>query len=138
MGAAENVQVVKEGYAAFSRGDIPGLLAQLSQDIEWHSPGTGLPLSGTYRGHAGVTNFFQKLAQETEILDFETREFIGEGDRVIVVGRERAKIRATNRTVDLEWIMSFTLRDGKVAVFREYTDTKALADAYESSAAAAG
>jgi ketosteroid isomerase-like protein len=34
--------------------------------------------------------------------------------------------------------MSFTLRDGKVAVFREYTDTKALADAYESSAAAAG
>lgn len=138
MGAAENVQVVKEGYAAFGRGDIPGLLAQLSLDIEWHSPGTGLPLSGTYRGHAGVTNFFQKLAQEAEILDFQPREFIAEGDRVIVVGSERAKIRATNRTIDLDWIMSFTVRNGKIAVFREYTDTKALADAYESSAAAAG
>ena len=29
MGAQENLQVIKEGYAAFSRGDIPGLLAQL-------------------------------------------------------------------------------------------------------------
>ena len=138
MGTAENLQVVKEGYAAFSRGDIPGLLAQLSQDIVWHSPGPGLPLAGTYRGQDGVAKFFQKLAQETEILDFQPLEFIAEGERVIVVGRERAKIRATNRTVDLDWIMSFTLRNSKVAVFREYTDTKALADAYEPSAAAAG
>lgn len=138
MGAQENVQIVKEGYAAFSRGDIPGLLAQLSQDIEWTSPGTGLPLAGTYRGHDGVTKFFQKLAQEAEILDFQTREFVAEGDRVLVVGSQRVKIKATNRTVDLNWVMSFTLRDGKVAVFREYTDTKAIADAYESSATAAG
>lgn len=138
MGAAENLQVVKEGYAAFSRGDMAGLLEKFSRDIEWHIPGTGLPLAGTYRGHDGVAQFFQKLAQEAEILDFQAREFIADGDRVIVLGTERTKIRATNRTVDLDWIMSFTLRDGKVAAYRQYTDTKALADAYESSAAAAG
>jgi ketosteroid isomerase-like protein len=34
--------------------------------------------------------------------------------------------------------MSFTIRNGKVAIFREYTDTKVLADAYESAAHAAG
>jgi ketosteroid isomerase-like protein len=138
MGAAENVHVVKQGYAAFSRGDIPGLLAQLSQDIEWHIPGTGLPLAGTYRGHGGVTNFFQKLPQEFEILDFQPRQFLADGDLVLVIGWERVKIRATNRTVDLDWVMSFTLRDGKVAVFQQYMDTKAIADAYETSAAAAG
>lgn len=138
MGAPENLQVVKEGYAAFSRGDIAGLLEKFSQDIEWHIPGTGLPLAGTYRGHDGVAQFFQKLAQEAEILDFQPREFVADGDRVLVIGSERVKVRATNRTVDLDWIMSFTLRNGKVTNFREYTDTKALADAYESSAAAAG
>lgn len=138
MGAPENLQVVKDGYAAFSRGDIAGLLERFSPDIEWHIPGTGLPLAGTYRGHDGVTKFFQKLAQEAEILDFQPREFVADGDRVLVVGSERVKVRATNRTVDLDWIMSFTMRNGKVTNFREYTDTKALADAYESSAAAAG
>jgi hypothetical protein len=55
-----------------------------------------------------------------------------------VVGWERAKVKATNRTVELDWIMSFTVRNGKVAKFREYTDTKALADAYGSAARAAG
>ena len=61
MGTQENLQVVKEGYAAFGRGDIPGLLALMAEDMEWHHPGPGLPLAGTYRGHDGVANFFQKL-----------------------------------------------------------------------------
>jgi uncharacterized protein len=138
MSTQESLQVVKEGYAAFSRGDIPGLLALMAEDVEWQIPGAGLPLAGTYRGRDGVANFFQKLAADSEILDFQPREFIAEGDRVLVVGWERAKVKATNRTVELDWVMSFTIRNGKVAIFREYTDTKALAAAYGSTAAAAG
>src|ERR1700687_1794531 len=80
MSTQENLQVVKDGYAAFSRGDIPGLLAQLAEDVEWQIPGAGLPLAGTYRGHDGVANFFQKLAADTDILDFQPREFVAEGD----------------------------------------------------------
>jgi ketosteroid isomerase-like protein len=138
MSTQENLQVVKDGYAAFSRGDIPGLLALMAEDVEWQIPGAGLPLAGTYRGRDGVANFFQKLAADTEILDFQPREFVADGDRVLVVGWERAKVKATNRTVEVDWIMSFTVRNGKVAKFREYTDTKALADAYGAAARAAG
>ncbi len=138
MSVQENVQLVKDGYAAFSRGDIPGLLALLAEDVEWHIPGPGLPLAGTYRGRDGVANFFQKLAAETEILDFQPREFVAEGDRVLVVGWERAQVKATNRTAEADGIMSFTLRNGKIATVREYTDTKALADAYGLAARAAG
>jgi ketosteroid isomerase-like protein len=138
MGTQENVQLVKEGYAAFSRGDIPGLLALMAEDVEWISPGPGLPLAGTYRGRDGVANFFQKLSAEADILDFQPREFVAEGDRVLVVGWERFKVKATNRTAEVDWVMSFTVRNGKVAIFREYTDTKVIASAYESAAQAAG
>jgi uncharacterized protein len=138
MGTQENMQVVKEGYAAFSRGDIPGLLALMAEDVEWHIPGSGLPLAGTYRGRDGVANFFQKLTAEADILDFQPREFVADGDRVLVVGWERFKVKATNRTTEVDWIMAFTVRNGKVAKFREYTDTKAIATAYESAAQAAG
>ncbi len=137
MGTQENVQVVKEGFAAFSRGDIPGLLALMAEDVEWHIPGAGLPLAGTYRGRDGVANFFQKLASQTDILDFQPREFVADGDRVLVVGWERFKVKATNRTAEVDWIMAFTVRNGKVAIFREYSDTKAIAAAYESAARAA-
>jgi ketosteroid isomerase-like protein len=138
MSTQENVQVVKEGYAAFSRGDIPGLLKLFAEDVEWQIPGAGLPLAGTYRGHDGVANFFQKLAAEVDFLDFQAREFLADGDRVLVVGWERVKIKATNRTVDLDWIMSFSVRNGKVATFREFMDTKAIADAYGLAARAVG
>ena len=57
MGVQENVQIVKDGYVAFGRGDIQCLLALFAGDIEWIVPGEGLPLAGTYRGHAGMADF---------------------------------------------------------------------------------
>ena len=133
MGIQENVQLVKNGYAAFARRDIQGLLALFAEDIEWVIPGAGLPLSGTYRGHAGVASFFQKLAAESEILAFEPREFVAEGDRVLVVGWERAKVKATNRMFQADWVMAFTVQNGKVTKFHEYSDTQAIAEAYAVS-----
>jgi ketosteroid isomerase-like protein len=138
MGTQESLQVVRDGFAAFGRGDMAGLLALMAEDVEWDIPGEGLPLAGAYRGRDGVASFFQKLAAEADILDFQPREFVADGDRVLVVGWERSKVKATNRTVEVDWVMAFTVRDGKVAKYRQYTDTKLLASAYESTARAAG
>jgi uncharacterized protein len=138
MSVQENVQLVKDGYAAFARGDIQGLLALFSEDIEWVIPGAGLPLAGTYRGHEGVASFFHKLTTESEILAFEPREFVAEGDRVLVAGWERGRVKATNRTYQADWVMAFTVQNGKVTQFREYSDTQAIAEAYMSAARAAG
>jgi ketosteroid isomerase-like protein len=137
MSTAESLQLVKDGYAAFGRGDLPGLLSLLTEDVVWDFPGDGLPMAGSYRGQDGVASFFEKLRQETDILEFQPREFLADGDRVVVVGWERMKIKSTGRGAEIDWVMSFTIRDGKIAKFREYTDTKAIADAYASSAAAA-
>jgi ketosteroid isomerase-like protein len=54
-----------------------------------------------------------------------------------VIGWERVKVKATNRTIELDWLMAFTVLNGKIAKFREYTDTKVIAAAYESTARAA-
>jgi uncharacterized protein len=137
MGAQENLRVVKNGYAAFGRGDVPGLLALFAEDIEWHVPGKGLPAAGDYRGRSGVADFFQKLAAAVEFLDFQPREFVAEGDNVLVIGSDRAKVKSTNRILEVNWVHAFTLRDGKVTKFREFTDTQAIAAAFEGAARAA-
>ena len=137
MTTEENVQLVKNAYAAFGRGDIQGLLGMLSDDVEWDIPGEGLPISATYRGHDGVGSFFQKLGQEADLLVFEPREFVAQGDHVLVIGWERGKIKATNRAFEVNWVMAFTVRGGKIAKFREYTDTQAIAAAQAPAAKAA-
>jgi len=136
MSAQENVQIVKDGFAAFGRGDMQGLLALFAEDIEWIVPGEGWPLAGTYRGHAGVADFFQKISAMLERSLFEPREFVAQGDRVLVVGFERGRVKATNRTFEGHWVWAFTVRNGKVTNVREYIDTLALARAFEMAASA--
>ena len=121
-------------HTAFGRGDIQGLLALFAEDIEWISPGEGLPLAGTYRGCAGVADFFQMVSEVMEFSSIEPREFVAVGNRVLVVGFDRGRIKATNRTYEHHEVLAFTVRNGKVTNVREYIDTLALAQAFEMTA----
>jgi ketosteroid isomerase-like protein len=62
---------------------------------------------------------------------FEAREFVAQGDRVLVVGHTRGKILATNKTFEDNWIFAITVRNGKLTNVREFIDTQALARASE-------
>jgi ketosteroid isomerase-like protein len=125
---------VKDGFTAYGRGDMQGLLALFAEDVEWIIPGEAWPLAGTYCGLAGVADFFQKISEMLEISFLEPREFVGHGDRVLVVGFDRGRVKATNRTFEGHWVMAFTVRNGKVMNVREYIDTLALARAFEMAA----
>jgi uncharacterized protein len=61
MRIEENVQIVKDFFAAMGSGDKQGLLALSAEDIEWIIPGEDWPLAGTHRGHAGLAVCFRKL-----------------------------------------------------------------------------
>jgi len=124
----ENIQVVKDFFAAIGSGDKQRLLALVAEDIEWIIPGEDWPLAGTHRGHAGLADVLQKASEEVET-STEPAEFVAQGDRVMVVGVATGKIKATNRTFKDDWVFAITVRDGKVAKIREYIDTQALARA---------
>ena len=123
MQTQANVQIVKDFFAAMGRGDKKGLLALSAKDIGWIFPGEDWPLAGTYRGHAGLADLLQK----SEMLETSTepREFVAQGDRVLVIGVATGKIYATNKPYKDEWVFDITVRDGKVAHIKEYIDTQA-------------
>ena len=134
MSVQKNVQIVKDTFAHSARGDMQGVLALLADDIEWITPGEGLPFAGTHRGQAGVADFFQKISEMFEISFLETREFVSQGDLVLVVGFDRGRVKATNRTFEGHWVFAFTVRNGKVTNVREYIDTLVLARGFEMAA----
>ena len=136
MSEEANVQVVREAYAAYLRGDIQSILDSLADEVQWKAVPVE-PVAGTYHGRAEVANFFEKVAGNFEFSRFEPREFIAQGDRVVVLGHYTATARGTGRTVDSDWAMAFTLSDAKISRFQEYNDTAAVAAAFQTTSAAA-
>ena len=133
MSIEENVQTVKNFFAAMGSGDKQGLLSLVAEDIEWIIPGEEWPLAGTHRGHAGLADLLQR-ASEIETSFPEPPEYVAQGDRVLVVGVATGKIKATNRTWEDHWVFDITVRNGKLTNVREYVDTQALARASEMAA----
>src|ERR1700691_1093486 len=134
MSIEENVQVVKDFFAAIGSADKQRLLALVAEDIEWIIPGEDWPLAGTHPGHAGVNILLQKTNEMVETSYPDPPEFIAQGDRVLVVGVATGKIKATNRTFEDHWVFDITVRDCKVTNIREYIETQALARASETAA----
>ena len=133
MSTDKNVQTVKDFFAAIGRGDREGLLALVAEDIEWIIPGEDWPLAGTHRGHAGLADLLQTASKSIET-STEPREFVAQGDRVLVVGFAKGKIKATNRTFEDHFVFAITVRNGKLTNIRGYVDTQALARASEMDA----
>jgi hypothetical protein len=129
MSIQENVQIVKDFFAAIGRGDQQGLLALAADDIEWILPGKDWPLAGFRRGHAGLKDHFQAHDEGLETTFIEPREFVAQGDWVIVIGYARGRILATNKPFEDDWVFAIKVRNGKLSYIREYIDTQALAEA---------
>ena len=134
MSTEENVQLVKNFFAAMGSSNASDLLALAAEDIEWIIPGKGWPLAGTHRGHAELAAVLKKASEEVETQYAKPPEFVAQGDRVLVVGVARGRIKATNRKFEDHWVFALTIRSGKVTNIREYVDTQALARASETAA----
>ena len=133
MSIEKTIQTAKDFFAAIGRGDRAAVLALVAEDIEWIIPGEDWPLAGTHRGHAGLANLLETASRSIQT-STEPREFVAQGDRVLVVGFAMGKIKATNKTFKDDWVFAITVRKGKVANIREYIDTQALARAAQMDA----
>ncbi len=125
MDEQANVRVVEGMFSALRRGDITGVLDRLSDDIEWRiAAPSELPYAGIHRGRDEVAKFFQTFGQAAEFEEFQPREYLAKGDKVVVLGHERQRIKASGQVVETDWAMVFALRDGRIARFRNFVDSR--------------
>jgi ketosteroid isomerase-like protein len=126
MGEQTNVAVVLQTYEAVGRGDIPGVLDLLTDDVVWTLQGPStIPFAGVHRGREGIAEFFSLVGEALEFEQFEPREVVTQGDTVVVLGYERSVAKATGRLLEQEWVHVYTLREGKIAMGRFFEDTAA-------------
>jgi uncharacterized protein len=131
MNEQANTRLVQQAYQSIQTGDIPAFLNLLAEEVQWRLPAMeNVPFAGTWQGREGVGQFFRTLSEVQDIVEFEPRETIAQGDKVVVLGHFLMRIKSTGREFGSKWAHVWTLHDGKVTHFYEYVDTAAVSRAY--------
>lgn len=125
--AQQDVDTMRQAYAAFNRGDIPGVLAAFDQDIEWHEPGGGQSPRGTYHGSQSVADdVFATVPTTFETFQVVPDQFIDAGEHVVVVGRFRGRSKA-GQDLDAPFAHVWTMRNGKAVHFSNHPEATSWA-----------
>lgn len=127
---SENLEIVRGIYAAWPRG-IDAFLEALSPDIIWRFAdnfvyGEVNPLVG----HAALRQgSLKRLRTDWDGFDGELDELLDAGADIVGLGHYTGTYKATGRHLRAQFAHIWTLRDGKVTHWRQYTDTRQFADA---------
>lgn len=118
---------VETVYAGFATGDIALAVSTMAADIEWREAESN-PYAdkNPYVGpDAIVSGLFARLGGEWDGFTATPQEFVAQGDRVVVFGRYTGTYLATGKAMDAPFVHSWTVKDGEIASFQQYTDTAA-------------
>ena len=127
----ENVQIVRGLYEAFGKGDVPGVLSNFANDIEWREADNFIYADGNpYIGPAAVLEgVFMRFATEWDNFAVHSDSIVSAGEQVIALGTYSGTYKKTGKSVRAQMVHVWDIKDRRVAKFQQYTDTKQFADA---------
>ena len=73
-----------------------------------------------FAGHAAVRRFFARILERLEMTEFNTDEYVAEGDTVVIFGSEAGTMRATGQAFRNVWSQRYVVRDGLIVEMAEY------------------
>jgi len=128
--ASEPRAVVETVYTAFAQGDMEAFAGLMAPDIVWNEA-EGNPYAdlNPYIGpEAVMSGLMSRLVSEWEDISVTPHEYVVEGDRVVVFGRYKETWKATGRAIDIPFVHSWAVRDGRLIEFQQFTNTAALVE----------
>lgn len=124
----DNKAFIRSLYEAFGRGDAETVLGSMAQDVDWREAETqpyaeGNPYIGPERVGEGV---FGRIMSDFEGFTVTPKTYVAEGDIVAVMGRYAGTRQGSGAPLDAQFAHVWTVRDGEVKKFQQYTDTAQL------------
>lgn len=119
-----NKTLVREAYAAISRGDLKQFLARLADDVTWTFVGTHR-FGRTFRGKDDIVdNLCRVLGAHLDgVIVLDIVNLVAEGDLVVAEMQGRA-VTPGGQRYDNRYCVVLTVRDGLIRDLREYLDTE--------------
>jgi ketosteroid isomerase-like protein len=131
MNDPRNIELVRQLYAAFVRKDLPSILDLQAEDTQWSVAGSPeqIPWAAPRPGRAGVADFLKILSEWLIAEQFEIRDYLESGNKVVALGYQRGHVRPSARPYEFDFVHVWTLHEGKITGFRVYYDTAYVAAA---------
>ncbi|WP_246165112.1 nuclear transport factor 2 family protein [Pigmentiphaga aceris] len=118
-----NVEIIRAHYAASAARDLDAMMANVSPQVRWTEM-QGFPCAGTWIGPTAVVeNVFSVLGRDWENYRFELQTLIDGGEQIVGVGSYHGVYRATGKAMQARVTHIWTLQDGVVVAFEQFTDT---------------
>jgi ketosteroid isomerase-like protein len=114
----ENIEAVGRLIDAWNQRDLEAALEEMHLACEVRP----VEATETLRGHDGVAAAFRDWFEAFEQFTMEPEDFIAQGDRVLVPMRQRALGKGSGLEIEQRFYQLFTLREGKVFRFEEYSE----------------
>ena len=117
-----NVEIVRGIYTEAAEGRLTTCLHLFHPDVEYRRLGSGVGLSGTWRGVDAMVRAASEWALTFDLLRVQAERFIEAGDAVVVFTRQTGTAKASGVPVDGEFTDVMTLCEGRVVRFDQYQD----------------
>lgn len=114
-----NVEIVRNAFAAFDRGDTEGVLRLCDEDIVITQPPELPDAPAEQRGHRGVVEAFALWPEQWDDFRIDILEIAAApDDKVFVASRTRGRGKQSGVEVEMEFSYVFTIRDAKISEWR--------------------
>ena len=122
----ENVELVRQSFAAFNRGDPETAAALFHPEVEWHAY-LGAPGGSVHRGREALVKMWRDLNDNLGgTFGVEALEIIDCGaGRVVAVVEARGTGTESGAQVHQRWAQLYSVRNGLVAQVKPFRDREA-------------
>lgn len=121
----QNIQIVKDAYAANARGEPQGFTASFTADTEIHEAAS-LPYGGVHKGVDSFPKLMGLVKEHFSSPKFTQHKMIADGDDVILVGELALTGKKSGNTISFRMVEIWTIVDGKTRKLEViYGDTAA-------------
>jgi ketosteroid isomerase-like protein len=119
----ESVEVVREGWDAWLRGDLRGLFRTFDPEVVWDTSHYHDWPEAAYQGIEGVKRFLTEWLAVWDGYEVGLDEIFPAPDgRVVVLFWHRGKGRASGLAMEIAAAQILTVRDGKTTRIDNYED----------------
>jgi len=126
------IEAVQRLYAAYGRGDIEAVQAELADDIDWaaEAAGDAVPWWGPHLGKSEVPRFFHEIGSNVDVTKFDVVSFLADDHNVIATIHWSYTVKATGKGATMYMQHWWRFADGKIIFFRGSEDTEQSARAF--------
>jgi len=126
----DELTTVKLFYSLLGSGDSAASLRLLDPQVEWTEAERTPYFAGTMHGvDAIIAGLFEPLARDFDGFMTVPSDFVVEGSRVVAFGQYSGVAKSTGRIMSAPFVHLWTVKNGRLRRFEQFTDSAAWSKA---------